>query len=209
MTDTTRNPDLAWAAPFVRRKRRGGARNGHAAPAAVDAEQLLNAARRVYFGIGVSTTNRLGVLLDMTAGLPPELFWPVFLDCWSDCDDTAWEHQRLLRRLRQQGTGVPHLSAADRAFYDTLPSEVTVYRGCSRPRVRRVSWTTERPVAESFARGHRNVAVPDAVVATAVVPRAALFGVSVDRNEHEVLVDPDTLRKVRVKAWRPTKGRRR
>ena len=70
---------------------------------------------------------------------------------------------------------------------------VTIYRGCPSERVRGISWTTSLTVAEGFARGHRAIPVPNPVIVSAKVPSEAILAVFVDRNESEVIVDPDTL----------------
>jgi len=88
------------------------------------------------------------------------------------------------------------MDANDAAFYDSLPDEVAVYRGCSRPRMSAISWTTDRQVADIFARGHRGIRVPDPVIASAVIPKSAIFTVVTSRNESEVIVDPRRLRKL-------------
>ena len=73
-----------------------------------------------------------------------------------------------------------------------------MHRGCSRPRVRGVSWTTDRAVAKTFARGHRGIRLPEPVVATAMVPKAAIFATFTERNESEIVLDPRRLRRVRI-----------
>ena len=83
-------------------------------------------------------------------------------------------------------------------FFDQLPDQVEVFRGCSRPRVRGVSWTTDRDVAAGFAQGHRSILVPDPVIVSAVIPKGAVFIVGTDRQESEVILDPRQLRELRT-----------
>ena len=45
----------------------------------------------------------------------------------------------------------------EKTFYDELPDLITAYRGCSTWRKRGLSWTTDRRVAASFAKGHSPV----------------------------------------------------
>lgn len=89
-----------------------------------------------------------------------------------------------------------YIKKADKTFYDALPELVTVYRGCSFPRIRGLAWTTDRGVAESFAGGHRQIAVPMAVVAHAKVPKEAIYTVATGRKEAEVVLNWRRLREV-------------
>jgi hypothetical protein len=95
-----------------------------------------------------------------------------------------------LTRRNSEEPGTLYLPDAARRHFEGLPDPIRVFRGTSRARVLGVSWTTDRQLAEGFARGHRRIPVPEAVVATALVPKAAIFGVTVERNESEVILDP-------------------
>jgi hypothetical protein len=79
-----------------------------------------------------------------------------------------------------------------------LPDKLRVFRGCSRERVLGVAWTTDRQVAEGFARGHRGIPVPDPVVASGVIDRRQVFMTFDDRSESEIVLDPDGLRELNV-----------
>jgi hypothetical protein len=118
-------------------------------------------------------------------------FWTVFNDWFCGCDNTWSAQGRLLSMLRRRHpAGCNYLSPEARAFHDTFPERVQVYRGCHVSRVRGLSWTTNQAVAKGFAHGHRGMRVPDAVVVTASIPNDRIFTVFVDRQESEVLVDP-------------------
>jgi hypothetical protein len=137
------------------------------------------------FGPHINSTRRLEVVLGLCIGQPPEVFWPVLAEAWSSRDDT-WMWQGIqLDMMRSQATRPP------------LPQdEYRIWRGCSRSRMRGISWTTDRAVAEGFARGHRGICVPDSVVVEAQIDRSAVF-IAVDtRNEQELLVDPRRLRRM-------------
>lgn len=150
------------------------------------------------FEIGVNSETRLSVMLNLIEDQPAAIVWPVFLRAWPICDATRYQRRDLLRLLRSLSSARDFFDADGATFFDRLPDPVTIYRGCSRPRVRGVSWTTDRDVAAGFARGHRGIRVPDSVVAQAAVPKEAVFAVFTDRNESEVLVDPRRLRKLRL-----------
>ncbi|WP_224000733.1 hypothetical protein [Aureimonas sp. SA4125] len=67
---------------------------------------------------------------------------------------------------------------------------ITIHRGCARRRVRGVSWTLDRNVAEGFARGHRAIRNLHPVIASTRVPRAIVLAAFTERGEAEVLIDP-------------------
>jgi hypothetical protein len=133
--------------------------------------------------------DRLGVMLKRLAEAPREIFWPVFCDYWSACEETWWLRDPLLHILRMHAPAI----MPNQKVFDALPERVQVFRGCSRERIAGLSWTTERHVAERFAHGHRGIPVPDPVVATGTIARPDIFVVISDRNESEVLLDPDRL----------------
>lgn len=172
-------------------------------------DEIIASARRHLFGPGVSSADRAGVMCKLVVANPPEVFWPVFQDTWLSCDDT-WEWSRaIVHMLRQNGSAAfgntgrarEFMDAENAAFFDDLPDIVAIFRGCSRDRVRAVSWSTDRSVAEKFAHGHRWIRVPNPVIACAVVPKEAIFTVFTDRNESELIVDPRRLRKLTVRDY--------
>jgi len=116
----------------------------------------------IYLGL-FSSEERIGVLMTESCSEHDEIFWPVFLQYWSMCDDTWLWRSILLEELKVRTSRAPailYLDDGDRAFYDSLPDVIRVYRGCSRPRVRGLAWTTNREVAVGFALGHRRLWTP-------------------------------------------------
>jgi hypothetical protein len=144
---------------------------------------------------------RLSVLLRRLYCAPREIFWPVFLDYWSVCDVTWWYQDWLISTLRQHAPAI--LPDAEQKIFNALPERVQVFRGCSRARIKGVSWTTERRIAEGFARGHRGIPVPDPVVVTGMIGKRDIFATNDDRNEHEVILDPYRLQELSVESWLP------
>jgi hypothetical protein len=120
----------------------------------------------------------------------PRFFWPVLNEWFCRCDDAWWARKAFLRLLLRQRSAAPeHLKAKDREFLETLPEFVTIYRGCSKERVLALSWTTDFEIARGFVRGHRNLAVPNPVVAKATVNKKHIFTAITERKESEVLVN--------------------
>jgi hypothetical protein len=149
-----------------------------------------------------SSESRLSVLLSLTELAPAEIFWPALTKFWGACDAT-WDHQtKLLHAIQNAGKpGRQFLSKAQRTFFDELPSQVQVFRGCSRPRVRAVAWTADREVAEGFARGHRGIPVPEPVIASAIISKEHIFFVTNDRKEREVILNPRELHELVLKPF--------
>jgi hypothetical protein len=151
------------------------------------------------FGLGINSANRLEALLRLVERQPSRVFWPAFIEGWPNCDAT-WLCQRellkLLRAHHAEDPGPGYLPGDCREFFDGLPDPVEVFRGCSRPRIQGASWTTNRAVAEGFARGHRGIRVPDPVIASAVIPKEVIFAAFTDRQESEIVLDPRRLAKL-------------
>jgi hypothetical protein len=99
-----------------------------------------------------------------------------WLECRSDWDDNY--------------EPLDFLSPKDKAAFESLPKHIRIYRGCSLPRVYGFAWTTDLLVAERFAKGHRGVGVPDPVIASFRVPKAAIIGYYTDREESEAFIEP-------------------
>lgn len=139
-----------------------------------------------------SSTGRLGHLVDYLEGMEsPRDFWHLFHEFWPMCDST-WEWQDELKDLFcAHGHGRRYFKKEQREFYKSLPESIVAYRGCSAERFLGVSWTTNYEVAFKFARGHRYIATPDPVIATARIPKSKVRTVCLDRNESEILWMPD------------------
>jgi hypothetical protein len=114
-----------------------------------------------------NSEDRLPVLLDLTAKAPSPLFWLVFEHEWPTCDATWSFRDLLLTRLRRY--------APNPLFKSPPDQTLTVWRGCDRDRVLGLSWTTDRKIAQGFARGHRGIRYPNPVVAYAEVTPSAVF----------------------------------
>jgi hypothetical protein len=103
-----------------------------------------------------------------------------------------------MRRCAAQISAVEFMSPSDRTFYEELPNPVPVFRDCGRRRVRGLPWTTDRKIAEFFARGGRFPPPRDPVIASAKIAKAGLFIVSVSRQESEVVLDPYLIKRPRL-----------
>lgn len=150
-------------------------------------------------GVGINSKTRLQNMLNLTAFADGETFWRVFHETWSGCDDT-WDLQDDLMEaieLHLETSPIDFLDQEAREFYSSLPDRITIYRGCSRSRIHAVSWTTDLEVAKGFAKGHRGISVPDAVLMTAKIRKSDIITVIQDRDESEIIIDPCSLRYLR------------
>jgi hypothetical protein len=154
-----------------------------------------------YYSLSASSEDRLSWVLRLIEVAPPGIFWPAIMEAWPHCDATWHDRTRLLRVLRAMPPAASFFPPERCAFFNTFPAQVTVFRGCSRPRVRGVAWTTDRAIAEGFAHGHRGISVPDPVVASAVILREDIFFVTDDRHEKEVVLDPRRLRSLMIEPY--------
>ena len=172
-----------------RRWRREQARLRTAAYAATGKAKIAAVSE---FMLALSSQERIAELVPLIEHEPAKIFWSIFLDEWSSCDGAfGWNH-RLAQAMRRVGQCPPDMLPA---FYDDLPEQLTLYRGASRACIEAaISWTTAADIAKGFARGHRGIRVPDAVIATATIHKADVFAAVDDRNEWEVLCLPRILK---------------
>jgi hypothetical protein len=163
-----------------------------AAAAATSTFQSTVLEQITHYSLMLSSDARLPGLLDVLEYAPSDLFWKVIEAEWVLCDDT-WEHsERLLRLMRLHYTHAPAMP------FRGSDTDLPVFGGCSRSKVHGISWTKDRQIAESFASGHRHIPVPDAVIASTLVPASATFIFIDGRKEAEVLLDPTLLTNVEI-----------
>lgn len=96
------------------------------------------------------------------------------------------------------------MSEEDRKYFDNLPAEVIIYRGCSVKEIEsgefRISWTLDRSIAEYFAYEYINPNFETSLekdkdqynVIQKVVLKSELIAYFSDRNEFEILYIPNT-----------------
>lgn len=157
--------------------------------------------RSIFFKLGrVSSEKRALEMYMLLRGVDTETFWRVFNECWNICDDTWLVRTWLLDDLRHHSRFAPArrflVHDEDKALFDCLPARIEIFRGCNVNRVRGLSWTTKRKIAEGFAHGHRGIRLEEPVVATAILPKEAVFTAIDNRQESELVIDPRRLAKL-------------
>lgn len=168
-----------------------------------DRERTMNEKKicSLLFGEGIDSETRIWPLLQLLDRADDdETFWRIFRIGWPNCDNT-WAFRRdLMMVLNERVSAGPFLTGKDKKFYEGLPDRFRIFRGCSAERVRGFSWTTNLYVAMDFAGGHRGIQVKDAVIATAMLSKEAIFTVSTERQENEVVINWRHLRQLSVHA---------
>jgi hypothetical protein len=163
------------------------------------------------FGIGVDSTSRLPAMLNYLDDFKslPQVVWPVFHTCWNACDVVCEYSTELHEFLNfsmclngisdtRRKTSQDYLSPEDKAAFESLPKRISIYRGCSLSNVYGYSWTTDRKIAEGFARGFRGISVPNPVIASVRIPKKLALGYYTSRNESEVFIDRCEIEKYSV-----------
>lgn len=106
-----------------------------------------------------------------------ETFWGLLVEYWSIFDQIPHEEfAALFARFR---------GSTPRAG---IPDKVTVYRGQDLTALPGLSWTTDREVAYSFARGHRGIKNPNPAIMTLEVAAAEIAFLCDNRQESEVVL---------------------
>lgn len=117
---------------------------------------------------------------------------------WTNCDKIGLYADDLLWIFREwldhPDALIPELmDEEERAVYDALPEQVTIYRGCGRLNRHGFSWSLSRDVAAWFPFSARSRAEKPLLL-TATIPKTRAAAVKLRGREQEVIVVglPDT-----------------
>jgi hypothetical protein len=123
----------------------------------------------------------------------------IFLEFGNMCD-APWPYRtriaEYLREARAESELIEVLGATERAFYEALADPITIWRGCEHGHERGLYWTTNKALAEDFARGKRCINKNPTLV-TAEIRKQHVFAVFTSREEDEVVVDYRRLRRLK------------
>lgn len=161
-------------------------------------------AMEIVFGRGVNSETRADVMLALLPQIENTQNQRIkfIKEVWSATDDI--HHLRGDLAFRLSGLAMDGedfreaLDANERAWFDRLSGKFKVYRGCAENRIDGVCWTTDRDVAVSFAKGHRGIKLDSPVVVSATCYKDDVLLAVNDREEFEIVVDPDELEDVWV-----------
>lgn len=132
---------------------------------------------------GGGSTERPHHVVDFAQSLDDDegdVFWKVIMDAWSGFD--LIPHEEFQFFFEHFDPDHPPRGA---------PRFLTVYRGQDLDEPVGLSWTTDRAVAESFARGHRGIRHENPVVIEAKVHTCMVAFTCDDRGESEVVLNAD------------------
>ena len=136
---------------------------------------------------------------------PPRRCLQIFLE-WGNMCDAPWGYRSDLSEVLRQSLAevalTDMLTPDELAFYASLPDPTPVWRGCEDGRERGLHWTTNRALAEDFARGKRCINKNPTLVA-AEIPKQHVLAVFAGRQEDEVVVNYRRLRKLKAMPLEP------
>ena len=124
-------------------------------------------------------------------------FFAMVRENWVMMDDFhhATEELRSLFNKEFSETGAICIPEESRDWWGKQPETLKVYRGCEADRWDGLSWTLDRKVATSFAKGHvRKLNKP--IIASATIPKSLVMFCTNQRKEAEVVWD------VKSEAWK-------
>lgn len=141
-----------------------------------------------YFARYYGSAERATEFIKLAQRMTGTQFWEVLHSQWSGFD--VIDHFAMKQLLQKFAVDwdVKFLETNDRAFYESLPKEVIIYRGQATDSLIGLSWTTDYEVAKSFSQGHRGYLCPNPLIIKAQISKQKIAGVYTDRAESEVLL---------------------
>jgi hypothetical protein len=88
--------------------------------------------------------------------LPNKIYWQMVSDCYTRSDLAHSDMDIVFDYLNDNRSEKEYLmNEEDREFFNNLPEEITIYRGCTKKEIEsgqhRLSWTLDKSIAEFFA----------------------------------------------------------
>jgi hypothetical protein len=135
---------------------------------------------------------RFDALVEIMDRMSDTQFWAMVSDVWQDSENIpenviAWD--ALLRTDRPGREAM--MDDDELAALAALPEVITIYQGHTDERDDGWSWTTDRKVAEWFARKFAVVEESEPWLTVATVNRTEVLAYLLGRRESEILVNPD------------------
>lgn len=111
-----------------------------------------------YFISEVSSHERASVMFEKMSSSNAAEAVKWFVANWAGCDNFYHALDDIRDILEAHKFRAEDLVLdEDREWWNSLPEELLVYRGCEEGREDRLSWTLDREVAKVFAKGHRGI----------------------------------------------------
>lgn len=137
--------------------------------------------------------NRLGLVIEVAWQLEPADWFTLLGEEWSVCDNIGLS----IDDLRETPFGdTEHdpgfwrdemMNVVERAAFEALPDQITVYRGCYRNNKWGLSWSLERELAAGYPFLHRYRQDDQALLVKATVPKSDVVALKGDRGESEII----------------------
>lgn len=131
---------------------------------------------------------RQNAFLKLAPSLTASQFWRLFHTSWIAFEKI--DHINLEEYLskRRDSWEKSYLEPADAKFYDSLPREVTIFRGQDADDLVGLSWTTDKDIAIHFAKGHQDNLNARPFLIQAIIAKADIAGAYTNRGQCEILI---------------------
>ncbi|MCR5872284.1 MULTISPECIES: hypothetical protein [unclassified Sphingomonas] len=137
--------------------------------------------------------NRLGMVIEIAWRMEDGDWMTLLGEEWTTCDNIGLLSDDLLDTPFGDTRDEPGLwrnemmTAEERAAFEALPDQLTVYRGCYRNNKWGLSWSLERDQAERFPFLHRYQQDDQALLVRATIAKSDMVALKGDRREAEVI----------------------
>ena len=138
-----------------------------------------------------SSYNRLPTLLDMHGWIDDALWLQCLGDEWSRCDNISMYSDELSDTPFGWFDGpMPEMMTQKEVdYYNSLPDDFLVYRGCWAANKWGYSWSLSKEKAEQFTVYARYQQPGQPLLVTARAHRSRVRAVKLDRGESEIIID--------------------
>jgi hypothetical protein len=151
---------------------------------------------------------RFGAFLEIVPQLTDPEYWEMVREVWMT-QETIRPNERKWLELLQSPRACREalMSQAERTELAAMLDQIEIWRGCGTPSgVKGLSWTSRRKQADFFAeyacdarrRFMTGEAGTEPLVVSAVCRKADVLAYFTEREESEIVLDPDCLRSVTI-----------
>lgn len=137
--------------------------------------------------------SRLGMMIEVSWAMEESDWMTLLGELWTVCDNIGLMFDDLLDTPFADTQEEPELwreqmmNSEERAAFEALPDQITVYRGCYQNNKWGLSWSLDREQAARFPFLHRYEQEDQALLVRATVSKSEVVALKVDRGETEVI----------------------
>ena len=155
----------------------------------------LNKDNYVLSGVGLESEDRAEIMLAIHFQTGADIV-ELCKQNWTSCDAFYKWNDEFKEIFIQKNVKVEDtLHMYDRDWFNSLPKQLTVYRGCTEGRQDGICWTADKGIAEEFAEGHRGIKNAKPMVYEATINKFDAFFAFNDREEQEIVWRADIAHK--------------